>query len=57
MTKLLTLDEVAQMLRRSPSQLRWMRHKGTGPTGAKIAGRVMYREADVIDFIDSKFQP
>lgn len=30
--KLLTLDEVAEMLRKSPAQMRWMRHKRDGPT-------------------------
>jgi RNA polymerase primary sigma factor len=52
--RLLTLVEVAERLRRSPAQLRWMRHNGSGPRSAKIAGRVMYREADVEDWI--KFQ-
>ena len=45
--KLLTLDEVAAQLRRSPAQLRWMRHNNTGPRSAKVAGRVMYREDDL----------
>jgi predicted DNA-binding transcriptional regulator AlpA len=53
---LLTLQEVAEMLRKTPAQLRWMRHSGTGPRSAKIGGRVMYREQDVIDWINQAFE-
>lgn len=55
MTKLLTIDEVAEMLRRTPAALRYMRHAGTGPKSAKVGGRVMYRENDVQAYIESAF--
>jgi predicted DNA-binding transcriptional regulator AlpA len=54
--KLHTVDEVAEMLRKSPAQLRWMRHNGTGPKSAKLGGRVMYREQDVIDWVNAAFE-
>lgn len=54
--KLLTLEEVATMLRKSPAQMRWMRHSGTGPRAARLGGRVMYREQDVIDWINAAFE-
>lgn len=54
--KLLTLDEVAEMLRKSPAQVRWMRHAETGPKCAKLGGRVMYREQDVIDWVNAAFE-
>jgi predicted DNA-binding transcriptional regulator AlpA len=54
--KLLTLEEVAEMLRKSPAQMRWMRHCGTGPKAARLGGRVMYREQDVIDWINAAFE-
>lgn len=54
--KLLTLDEVAEMLRKSPAQMRWMRHNGTGPKAARLGGRVIYREQDVIDWINAAFE-
>lgn len=54
--KLLTLDEVAEMLRKSPAQMRWLRHNSRGPRCAKIGGRVMYREADVIDWVNQAFE-
>jgi len=53
--KLLTLDDVAERLRRSPAQLRWMRHNNTGPRSAKVAGRVTYREDDLDDWIEAQF--
>jgi predicted DNA-binding transcriptional regulator AlpA len=54
--RLLTLDEVAEMLRKTPSQLRWMRHAGSGPRCAKLGGRVMYREQDVVDWVNAAFE-
>lgn len=54
--KLLTLDEVADMLRKSPAQMRWMRHNGTGPRAARLGGRVMYREIDVINWVNAAFE-
>jgi len=54
--KLLTVDEVAVMLRRSPAAVRYMRHAGTGPKSAKVAGRVMYREDDVDAYINAAFE-
>lgn len=53
---LLTLDEVAELLRKSPAQMRWMRHRGDGPKGALIGGRVMYREQDVLEYINRAFE-
>jgi len=53
--KLLTLDEVAEILRKTPAQLRWMRHNGSGPPAAKIGGRIMYREKDLFDWINKAF--
>jgi predicted DNA-binding transcriptional regulator AlpA len=54
--KLLTLDEVAEMLRKSPAQLRWMRHNGTGPRSARLGGRVMFREQDVVNWVNAAFE-
>lgn len=53
---LMTLSEVAERLRRSEAQLRWMRHNGTGPPSAKIAGRVMYRKSELERWIDAQFE-
>lgn len=53
--KLLTLEEVADVLRRTPSALRYQIHKGTAPRSAKIGGRRMFRESDVNAWIDHQF--
>ena len=52
---LLTLDETAEQLRKSPSQLRWMIHQGTAPKSALIGGRRMFRSADVEAYIEAAF--
>lgn len=53
---LLTLEEVAAIFRKSPSQLRWMIHSGTAPQSARIGGRRMFRKSDVEDFIQKAFE-
>ena len=53
---LMTLSEVAERLRRSEAQLRWMRHNRTGPPAAKIAGRIMYRQSELERWLDAQFQ-
>lgn len=53
--KLLTIDEVAERLRKSPSQIRWMIHNRTAPRSAKIGGRRMFREQDIDDYINAAF--
>lgn len=54
-SKLLTLEETAQRLRKSDKQLRWMIHQGTAPKSGKIGGRRMFREEDVDAFIVAAF--
>lgn len=54
--ELLTLEEVAKVLRKSEAQLRWMLHAGTAPRSAKIGGRRMFRASDVEDYIDAAFE-
>lgn len=56
MNDLRTLDEVAAYLRKTPSQMRWLRYAGTGPKSAKIGGRVMYRQRDVDAWLDAQFE-
>ena len=54
-SRLLTLAEAAERLRRSEAQLRWMRHNRSGPPSALIAGRVMYREDLLEEWIQQQF--
>ena len=54
--KLLMLSEVAEMLRKSDSQLRWMIHTNTAPPSALIGNRRMFREKDVLEWINAQFE-
>lgn len=55
-TRLLYIEEVADMLRKSPASLRFMIHAGTAPRSAKIGGRRMFRESDVLAWVDAQFE-
>lgn len=52
---LLTMPEVAERLRKSLSQLRWMIFNGTAPKSALIGGRRMFRASEVENFINDAF--
>ena len=51
---LLLIDEVAAITRRSVDTLRWLRHKGEGPTGFRMGRRIVFRRGAVIDWIAEK---
>lgn len=53
--RFLTVEEVADKLRRSPAAIRWMRHHGNGPRSAKIGGKVLFKEADLNAWINEQF--
>lgn len=53
--RLLTMREAAGVLGIPMGTLESWRHRGVGPVGAKIGGRVRYREADVLGYIESAF--
>jgi predicted DNA-binding transcriptional regulator AlpA len=52
---LLTLEETAERIRRSPAALRYMIHKGTAPRSALLAGRRFWKEEDVTAWIEAAF--
>lgn len=54
--RLIYTEEVADLIRRSPAAVRYMIHKGTAPKSALIGGRRMFRESEVIAWIDQQFQ-
>lgn len=54
--RLLFVEEVAEIIRRSPASLRFMIHAGTAPRSAKLAGRRMFRESDVMAWIEEQFE-
>jgi DNA-binding transcriptional MerR regulator len=51
MTRYLTTEEVADLLRTSPESVRYWRHIGKGPRSFKVAKRVLYAAEDVEAFI------
>lgn len=53
--RLLTVEEVAEILRKTPNALRYQIHKGSAPRSAKIGGRRMFRESDVEAYIEAHF--
>lgn len=54
-TKLMTKQETAEALRKTPKQLDWMLYAGTAPKSALIGGRRMFRAADVEAWIEEQF--
>lgn len=54
--RLLYTDDLAVMLRRSPAAVRFMIHKGRAPRSALIGGRRMFKESDVLAWIDQQFE-
>lgn len=54
--RLLFIEEVAETLRKSPASVRFMIHAGTAPASAKIGGRRMFRESDVMAWIEEQFE-
>lgn len=52
---LLTLAEVAELLRIPEPTLRFWRHHGTGPKSFKLGGRVAYRRTDVLAWVEAQY--
>jgi predicted DNA-binding transcriptional regulator AlpA len=55
MEKLLRLPEVAELTGLPVNTLRFWRHQGTGPKSVKLGRRVVYRECDVVAWIEEQF--
>ena len=56
MPTILILDEVADLTRTSPNTLRFWRHQGTGPHSFKLGRRVVYREEDVLAWMQAQYE-
>ena len=52
---LLTLEEVATRIRKTPAATRWLRHSGELPAAAKIGGRLVWDEAVIDQYIEDAF--
>lgn len=53
--KLLYKTDLAEQLGRSVRAIEWMEYSGTGPKSALIAGRRVWRQADVDAWIEAQF--
>jgi predicted DNA-binding transcriptional regulator AlpA len=53
--ELLTIEEVAELTRKTVSTIRWLRATGNGPKSGRLGKRVVYRRADVEEWIASAF--
>ena len=56
MTDLMYVSEVAEYLRRSENTIRWMIYEGKAPRHAKVAGRIVFRKADVDAWLEAQFE-
>jgi predicted DNA-binding transcriptional regulator AlpA len=58
--RLLTIEELAGLLRESPKTTYNRRHRGEGPRGIRPGGRggrVLFRESDVQRWLESRADP
>ncbi|SHF88772.1 helix-turn-helix transcriptional regulator [Geodermatophilus nigrescens] len=51
---LMTLAETAAYLRTPVATLRYWRHRGEGPAGFRLGRRVVFRRADVDQWLDAR---
>ena len=52
--ELLTITEVAELLRAPVATLRYWRHLGTGPRSFRLGRRVLYRSDGLRSWIDAQ---
>lgn len=52
---LLTVPEVASLVRAPESTVRYWRHMGTGPKSFKVGRRVMFRQEDVEAWLEEQY--
>lgn len=52
---LLTVREASEIAHTSPATLRYWRHAGSGPRSFKIGRRVMYKRADVEQWLQQQY--
>ena len=52
--ELLTIDEVAAVVRAPVATLRYWRHLGTGPKSFRLGRHVVYRRSDVEAWISER---
>jgi len=53
---IMTIEEAAELLRTPVSTLRYWRHMKRGPKAGRVGGRLMYRQADLEQWLDAQFE-
>lgn len=54
-SRFMTTKELATELRMTPNAVRIMRHRGQGPAGVKVQGRVLYDRAVAEAWMAARF--
>jgi predicted DNA-binding transcriptional regulator AlpA len=55
LAEILLMEEVAELTRIPVSTLRYYRYYGKGPRSFKLGSSVVYKRADVLDWIESSY--
>ncbi len=54
--EMLTTEELAELLHKTPAAVRQMRHLGTAPRGVRIGKRVLYPESEVQEWLERRLE-
>lgn len=52
--RFMTTDEVAALVRSTPQTVKWWRHAKQGPKWFRVGRRVLYVEADVLEWLEAQ---
>jgi len=52
--RLLTIEDVADWIRTTPAAIHTQRYRGAGPRGVRVGKRILFRRADVEDWLDAR---
>ncbi len=55
MADIMTMPEVAELVRVPLATLRFWRHQGTGPASFKVGRRVVYKRQDVLAWLEAQY--
>ncbi|WP_084830095.1 helix-turn-helix transcriptional regulator [Demequina rhizosphaerae] len=55
--KLLTLNEVSEMLRVSPNTVSYWVYRGVGPKSVKVGRRRLWNEVEVLAWLEAQSTP
>ena len=56
MEELLTVSDVAQLTRSTPSAIYQWRRRGSGPKGLRVGNKVLFRRQDIEEWLESRVE-